>query len=209
MIRKNLLFIKMVNIKTSSKILLDRFMDKFIPEKETCPVCGAKGECHVHAYYNRTITDFSNGKKVRYSVCIMRVICDSCHHTHAILPNHIIPYGTHGLFFVLRVLSEHFFGFHTVASICEKYDVSDRLFHKWKSLFLKHKKLWLGSLKDTLTNPSNFMKELISRPYSDFSSEFISKFSFSFLQSHQNPRVIFKNTAGYCQKVFTPDYIVT
>lgn len=199
----------MLNIKTSSKFLLDRYMDKFIPEMETCPVCGSKGECHVHAYYNRTITDYAGGHRITYSVCIMRVICESCHHTHAILPDHIIPYGTHGLFFVLRVLSEHFFHFHSIEAICEKYSISDRLFHKWKTLFNKHKKLWLGSLPDSGMSSSDFMKDLINRPYSRFASEFISRFSFSFMQSHKNPSVIFKNTAGYCQKIFSPDYNVT
>ena len=206
MIRKNLLFIKMLNIKTSSKLLLEKYMDRFIPQTETCPICGAKGKCHIHAYYDRTITDYINSQKITHSVCIMRVMCDSCNHTHAILPDHIIPYGTHGLFLVLRVLTEYFFHFRSIASICEKYDISDKLFYKWRSLFLKHKKLWLGKLIDASTAPSDFMKKLISEPYSDFSPVFISQFSFSFMQSHKNPRVTFKNTAGYCQKVFKPDH---
>lgn len=182
-------------------------MDQFIPEKETCPVCNSRGCCHIHAYYNRSIIDYSGGRKVKYSVCIMRVICDSCNHTHAILPDHIIPYGTHGLFFVLRVLTEHFLCFRKIASICEKYDISEKLFHKWKLLFLKHKKLWLGTLSDKTMSTVDFLKNLLQEPFSEFSKEFIIRFSFSFLQAHKNPSVIYRNTAGYCQKVFFPDYV--
>ena len=208
MIRKNLLFIKMSNIKSSSKILFDRYMQKFMPERETCPVCGARGCCHIHAYYDRTVTDFISGRKITFSICIMRVICDSCHHTHAILPDHIIPYGTHGLFFVLSVLSDHFFRLDSIAGICEKYDISEKLFYKWKGLFLKHKKLWLGDLLNNITSAESFMESLIHESYSGFVSKFISTFTFSFLQAHKNPSVTFRNTAGYCQKVFIPDYFV-
>ncbi|MCR5797037.1 MAG: DUF6431 domain-containing protein [Eubacterium sp.] len=206
MIRKNLLFSKMLNIKTSSKILFDRYMAKFIPEMETCPICGSKGKCHVHAYYDRTITDFTNGQCVKYSLCVMRVICDSWHHTHAILPDHIIPYGTYGLFFVLRVLSEHFFRFRSIESICERYGISDKQFRKWKALFNSHKKLWLGELENLKISSGDLLKTLVSRPYNDLSSGFITRYSFSFLQSHRNPSVYYNGTAGYCQKVFYPNY---
>ena len=51
MIRENSLFCKLIYIKTSSKALFDFFMDDFHPELQTCPCCGAKGSCTVHAYY--------------------------------------------------------------------------------------------------------------------------------------------------------------
>ena len=50
MIRKNSLICKLIRIKTSSKVLFDSYMDSFRPELETCPCCGAKGNCHIHAY---------------------------------------------------------------------------------------------------------------------------------------------------------------
>lgn len=184
-------------------------MARFIPEMETCPVCHCKGDCHVHAYYGRSITDYIDGHKVKHSICVMRVICDSCHHTHAILPDHIIPYGTHGLFFVLRVLAEHLCLHRPVTSVCEKYEISEKLFHRWKCLFRAHKKLWLGQLDDLQTSLPEFIRDLLERPFSEFSRKFISQFSFSFLQAHKNTWVAFKNTAGYCQKVFAPDYKIT
>lgn len=88
MIRKNSPFCKLIRIKTSSKFIFDSYMAVFQPELETCPVCGSCGNCHVHAYYDRSVIDFRNGRKVTDSLCVLRLICDSCHHTHALLSRH-------------------------------------------------------------------------------------------------------------------------
>ena len=61
-------------------------MDGFRPELQTCPWCGTKGSCRIHAYYDRSLVDFMGGAPVRHSLCILRLIC-SCDHTHAILPD--------------------------------------------------------------------------------------------------------------------------
>ena len=49
-------------------------MAVFQPELETCPVCGSCGNCHVHAYYDRSVIDFRNGRKVTDSLCVLRLI---------------------------------------------------------------------------------------------------------------------------------------
>ncbi len=43
--------------------------------------------------------DIEDGKVVYGNVEIKRVQCKSCGHTHAILPDYIVPYG---LLFILR-----------------------------------------------------------------------------------------------------------
>ena len=79
MIRENSLFCKLVRIKSSSKILFDSFMAGFRSELQTCPCCGVKGSCRIHAYYDRSLVDFIGGTQVRHSLCIMRLICmDLC-----------------------------------------------------------------------------------------------------------------------------------
>ena len=74
MIRKNSLFCKLIRIKTSSKFIFDSYMAVFQPELETCPVCGSCGNCYVHAYYDRSVIDFRNGRKVTDSLCVLRLI---------------------------------------------------------------------------------------------------------------------------------------
>ncbi len=45
-------------------------MDGFRPELQTCPWCGTKGSCRIHAYYDRSLVDFMGGAPVRHSLCI-------------------------------------------------------------------------------------------------------------------------------------------
>lgn len=197
MIRKNALFCKLIRIKTSSKALFDSFMKGFRPELQTCPCCGAKGSCRIHAYYDRSLVDFMDGAPVRHSLCILRLVC-SCGHTHAILPDFIIPYSTYGLFFILRVMAEYFLHLTTVEKLCERFSITSGQLRRFLMLFHLHKEEWLGLLASMETSPLSFLKALLLKPaYSDFASAFVRRFAASFLQSHKNP-------APYCQQVFGP-----
>lgn len=197
MIRENSLFCKLIRIKTSSKDLFDSFMDGFHPELQTCPCCGAKGSCTIHAYYDRSLTDFMGGLPVRHSLCIMRLICP-CGHTHAILPDFIIPYSGYGLFFLLRVLAEYFLHLSTVERLCERFSISLSQLRRWLQLFREQKEEWLGVLSSMETSGLSFLKSLFTQTaYSDFASAFVRRFAKSFLQSHKDP-------AHYCQQVFDP-----
>ena len=197
MIRENSLFCKLIHIKSSSKALFDSFMDGFRPELQTCPCCGAKGQCRIHAYYDRSLVDFIGGVPVRHSLCILRLVC-SCGHTHAILPDFIIPYSCYGLFFLLRVLAEYFLRLSTVEALCGRFSISLSQLRRWLALFRAQKEEWLGVLLSMETAPFPFLKSLMRLPaYSDFASAFVRLFAKSFLQSHKNP-------APYCQQVFGP-----
>ena len=197
MIRENSLFCKLIRIKTSSKALFDSFMDGFHPELQTCPCCGVKGSCSVHAYYDRSLVDFIGGAPVRHSLCILRLAC-TCGHTHAILPDVIIPYSGYGLFFILRVLAEYFLRFSTVEKLCERFSITPSQLRRWLRLFRTQKDECLGLLSSLETSGLSFLKSLLTWPaYSDFASSFVRRFTKSFLQSHKNP-------APYCQQVFGP-----
>lgn len=98
-------------------------MAGFCPGLQTCPCCGAKGSCRIHAYYGRSLVDFMGGVPVRHNLCVLRLIC-TCGHTHAILPDFIIPYSGYGLFFLLRVLAEYFLRLSTVEELCERFSIT-------------------------------------------------------------------------------------
>ena len=129
MIRKNLLFCKITRIKTSSKSLFDSYMSRFKPGQETCPVCGSLGNCRIHAYYGRHLMDFISSKPVKSDICVLRVCCGSCGHTHAILPDVVVPYSGYSLFFLLRLLGEYFSGL-----FMSKNCVKDLGYHKTSSI---------------------------------------------------------------------------
>ena len=197
MIRENSLFCKLIRIKSSSKALFGSFMAGFRPELQTCPCCGARGSCSIHAYYNRSLVDFIDGAPVRHSLCIMRLIC-TCGHTHAILPDFIIPYSGYGLFFILRVMAEYFLRLSTVEKLCERFSITLSQLRRWLDLFRTQKEEWLGALSSMEASSLSFLKALLTQAaYSVFASAFVRRFSKSFLQSHKNP-------APYCQQVFGP-----
>ena len=208
MIRKNLLFCKIIRIKTSSKSLFDTYMGLFRPELETCPICKSTGDCHIHDYYARSIIDFRAGRQKKSVLCVLRVFCDSCEHAHAILPDIIIPYSSYSLFFVMRVLGEYFARLYTIEPLCERYGISQNQLFKWTALFKAQKQEWLGLLADTETSSLSFLKNLAAGSYSSFSMEFIRHSSRSFLQSHRNPVLASPKNARYHQTVFTPDIFI-
>ena len=206
MIRKNLLLCKIIHIKTSSKSLFDSYMEQFQPELETCPICSSTGNCHIHDYYGRSIIDFRTGRKQKEDLCIMRVFCDSCKHAHAVLPDIIVPYSSYSLFFILLILGEYFAGLHTIEQLCERFDVSEKQFHKWLALWKSHREQWLGMLDASAADNITFFRHLILLDsYSAFSMDFIRLTARSFLQSHRNPVLTAHKNARYRQTVFAPD----
>lgn len=188
MIRKNLIKCKLIRIKSPGKALFGEYMDSFRPEMEQCPHCKAKGCCRIFAYYYRYLIDFVKGRPVVERVRVLRVICTSCNATHAILPDPVIPYEQHSLFFILRVLAEHFFHFKSIERICEAYEISRNTFNRWKSLYEEHWRIWKGTLESIKTTLRDSVLELIRMsPHSAFSSSFFQQTGLSFLQSHKNP----------------------
>lgn len=169
-------------------------MDGFSPELQVCPCCGTKGSCQILAYYDRSLIDFINGVPVRHNLCILRLICD-CGHTHAVLPDFIIPYSGYGLFFILRTLAEYFLHLSTVEKLCDRFSISISQLYRWLNLFRTQKEDWLSTVSSMEISSLSFLKGLLtSSAYSDFSSCFFLHFSYSFLQSHKNP-------TNYCQQV--------
>ena len=155
-------------------------MAGFRSELQTCPCCGVKGSCRIHAYYDRSLVDFIGGTQVRHSLCIMRLIC-TCGHTHAILPDFIMPYSGYGLFFILRVLAEYFLHLSSIEELCWRFSITLSQLHRFLELFLVQKEEWLGALSSMEVSSLSFLKTLVSQPsYSDFASAFVRRFTKSF-----------------------------
>ncbi len=153
-----------------------------------CPVCKSRGNCAAHGSYTRSLIDFEAGRTVYRRVEIKRVRCGSCGHTHAIVPDGVIPYTTYSLPFILRVLCAHFLRLGTVEQLCRRYAISPSMLYQWKALFLEHKAVWLGVLKNMETTPAEFIRQLLVLPSwsSDFGKPFWLKTARSFLQGHRD-----------------------
>ena len=188
MIRHWALVCKLFSLKKSSLELYAQYAARPVGQGLACPVCGSKGNCVPHGSYKRVLIDVEHGKVSYGSVEIKRVRCKSCGHTHAILPDYIVPYATYSLLFILRVLAAHILGPETVEQLCRRYGISPSMLYEWEALFQTHKKLWLGVLEDQETSSTEFIRRLLALPsYSnDFSRLFYQKITVSFLQRHKN-----------------------
>lgn len=159
-------------------------MDSYSPEKEICPVCGTSGTCSFHSSYDRCLIDFVGGKTICRTITVRRVICRCCRHTHAVLPDVVIPYGQYSLLFLLRVLCEYFQHGCTVAVLCGRFNITVTMLYRWKDLFLCHAVQWMQTL-EKMSTPEHFLADLLEGyPFSEFFSAFHSRFHFSFLQHH-------------------------
>lgn len=102
----------------------------------SCPCCSHKCSFTIHGYYTRNI--IING--VKYKIRILRVKCNECGRTHAVLPSFIIPYIQTSLNDALTIIEN--FESRTNAIICEDYRII-KSYKRWtkilKSLFLSFK----------------------------------------------------------------------
>ena len=187
MIRENHLFCNLIRIKSSTKSLFKVFMSSFKPVKERCPICKRTGDCTPFASYERYAVDIVSGKPFVSTLKITRVVC-SCGCTHAILPDPIIPYASYSLLFILRALAEYALNLRTVSELCDRFGIVQSTLYRWKRIFEKHRREWLGllsSLEQTIL--SSIKKLIVLKPYKDFAMSFFKKTGLSFLQSHRNP----------------------
>lgn len=188
MIRKNLIDCKLIPTFFSGLFHFDNCMDSFNPEAETCPICGCRGRCHIHAYYYRYLVDFDGSNVTMTRIRVLRLICSCCGATHAILPDPIIPYCTYTLFFILQVLRDRFCHLLTIEHICQKYCISSATYYKWLKIFDRHKREWLGYITDLEQDRCTFITGLEqNEPFSAFTAGFFNLTCMTFLQIHKNP----------------------
>ena len=183
MIRKFTLFCKLNSINNSDFCLFKNAQDSFVISSEICPTCGARHLCSFHASYERNMIVLENSAVVCHNVSISRVICSSCGHTHALLPDVLIPYGSYSLFFILSIVRLYFLHSYTVEKLCSLYSISISTLYAWVCLFHKQKALWLGTLSDVETSSLSFLCILMDAP--SFPMDFFHSFRFSFLQQYR------------------------
>lgn len=72
--------------------------------KNICPCCHAKNSLIRYGKYYRNIAILNDNNIEDYRVSVQRVRCNSCAHTHALLPNFIVPYKIMALFSIAKIV---------------------------------------------------------------------------------------------------------
>ena len=190
MIRKNTIDFKLILIKILKKSGYDIYYeacDEVILQEEVCPTCGRKGCCSPYGHYTRYLIDFKDGSPHCAQLSITRVMCE-CGHTHAILPDPVVPYLQYSLFYVLMVLAVYSCHLMTIDHLCEAYHITPPILYRWLKVYKEHRCEWQGLLESTSSDIRHSLYELSKKDsYSSFAIFFIQKAGVSLLQSHANP----------------------
>ena len=180
MIRVKAILCKLNSLNLSDKSLINSYYSKFTPSDYSCPHCGGTGHFTYHSAYSRTMISFIASKRIESVVNIPRVICQ-CGHTHALLPDFLIPYGSYSLRFILIILQLFMSRHCNVADFCDKWQISISTIYHWKHLFIDHYNLWFSILNKISTlKPEAF--KIIQR-IAMLPALFFKRFNFSFLQA--------------------------
>jgi len=174
---------------TSLSVLsYESFISSYNPHMEVCPCCRSLGNCIRHGYYRRYIihTPNDHNNSSLYTSRVLRVKCKSCKHTHAVLPDFIIPYRLHSLIFIVKVLQEFFGKDASINQICNHFFISKQLFQKWRLIYLKHRSNFLGNMKSTLEDIAKILNDLYNLQLHPFLRDFFLHQGVSFLQAHAN-----------------------
>lgn len=87
--------------------------------RNVCPCCHAKEKLIKYGTYERNISILIDNDIENYRVSIQRVICTSCNHTHALLPNFIVPYKIMAIFSISQIVKR--------ASISSAYKLAETI----------------------------------------------------------------------------------
>lgn len=165
-----------------------------------CPTCGAAGGCWVkYGTYERWAIIYSCGLgPVQIRMDIQRLLCRCCReagelHTHAVLPDFIIPYRQYSVQFILHFLMLYYTGSRSVEQICMEAGIEKSLLYEWERTITRNREIWSGVLvylqeQDRKRMMSDFVRELIEEVlYPEFAVLYCMKSPESFLQKHRNP----------------------
>lgn len=180
---------KLSQLNISAQRMTDLLLPRFLSsEKSKCPDCGAR-DFKKYRKYSRWIIEYHDGHMKTTRLQTERFRCNSCHANHAFLTALIIPYCSYSLITILWVLNDYFSHSLTVKKICEKYQISVTTLYRWKTKFLHDKELYLGVLKNAVTDVIQFLKYLLGLDdFRNFEMEFMETVAghLHFLQNHKN-----------------------
>ena len=182
MIRRFSIFCKLNEIKFSDRKWFEDAAGMPLPPDQPCPYCLSKGTLRLFGHYNRYLVEWDGNTQKCSTVTVQRHICDSCGHTHAILPSCIVPYRSYSLRFLLLVLRAYFTRPGSVEGLCDHYGITISMLYRWLRLFQQQKALWLGMLEDLFVPAVPFIDAMDVT----LLKEFFLAFRFSYLES---PRV--------------------
>lgn len=136
------------------------FSENAVMDELPCgyPGCPSTGSYTSAGSYTRSLICYTDGKVGRHSICVARMECRSCGHTHALLPSVIIPYSPFSFHFIISLLYDFItHKYDDTVSLCTHYDISISTLYRIRRRFLDDKKRMLGLMNDSITSSEAFL----------------------------------------------------
>ena len=176
---------KQISFKNEINIF-DEHMKTLNIEVLVCPFCGAKHSLSSFASYKRHLVTYDNNTAQDNILTILRYICSSCEHTHALLPSIIVPYMSFSFKFTVSIIHDYLVHkYHSVEDMCEHYGIAISTFYRILKKFKEHKQIWLGLLEDKLISNLSFIQHILNNTFDemeDFIIQFFKRNGSSFFQ---------------------------
>lgn len=150
--------------KNNDSLLYRLYCENAMPDSLPCAYqgCTSVGSYTKAGSYSRSLICYTNGKVEPHAICIERLECSSCGHTHALLPSVIIPYSPFSFRFLLSLLYDFItHKFDTVEALCSHYDISISTLYRIRRRFIDDKKLMLGIMNDSITSAESLLADFL------------------------------------------------
>lgn len=160
-----------------------------------CPFCGApSSKFHLNGKYSRDFITYENNHPLIQKLQISCVECNSCGHSHALLPDIIIPYSSFSLKFILSVVYAKITNrFSSLDCLCSHFQISISTFYRFFKCFISDFFL-LRTLISHISSIMDFEK-LSFYQLTSLLHSFFTTYGHSFLQpsSHNYSHLLLKS----------------
>lgn len=161
-----------------------------------CPSCGAPAWAfHKDGHYKRQFICYQDNKVVYHEIMITCVECSSCGHSHAILPNYIIPYSSYSIGFIVNLLYEYLTNqYKTIEELCTRFEISIPTFYRIYNCF-KSDSILIKSIATTLEYLSTLelatrLFQMLSNTFYSILTQFSCVYGYSFMQQRNKIRLM-------------------
>lgn len=164
----------------------------------SCPICGAPcSKFYLDGKYSRDFITYEHNQPFVQKLWISCVECSSCGHSHALLPDIIIPYSSFSLKFILSVIYARITGrFSSVECLCAHFQISIATFYRFFKRFISDFFL-LKTLVRQISSVVDFL---------DFSFQHLSLLLHDFYK-HYGHSFLQPSSTSCSLKSFSPDIL--
>lgn len=170
-----------------------------------CPRCNTSKHFVNHCSYVRNICSIVDSKIISTTIEILRLKCNSCGQTHALLPDDVIPYCYYGKSFVMHCLKLYYIDNKNVSEIVSLTNTYEKLIYKFLKIYsgefcslMFFLKSYLSIYLETKTPPRKIFSILNSiENFKNFLKEYFSSTNRVFLMRKRQNIISRKNLIGY------------